>query len=203
MKLRNWFRQTAVHNTLTLDNKNLETTESVTKLWKPEGNVQILVTENPGYKGLKHRRSIFFVDRQYFVIVDEAIGSAVGNINLHYQLCDGKVDITPENLSLTSDFEGNSQVKLQCFANKGTVLKEEEGWFSTAYRQRTKRVALSFNTDKKDKETVRFITVIYPAKDKKDFPDIKARIKNADQEQKSMEIEVTIHGSKQLLNYQL
>ena len=44
MKLRNWFRQTAVHNTLTLDNKNLETTESVTKLWKPEGNVQILVT---------------------------------------------------------------------------------------------------------------------------------------------------------------
>lgn len=64
MKLRNWFRQTAVHNTLTLDNKNLETTESVTKLWKPEGDVQILVTENPSYKGLKHRRSVFFVNRQ-------------------------------------------------------------------------------------------------------------------------------------------
>ena len=32
MKLRNWFRQTMVHNTLTLDNKTLETTESVTKL---------------------------------------------------------------------------------------------------------------------------------------------------------------------------
>ena len=203
MKLRNWFRQTAVHNTLTLDNKNLETTESVTKLWKPEGNVQILVTENPGYKDLKHRRSIFFVDQQYFVIVDEAIGTATGNINLHYQLCDGKVDINPENLSLTSDFEGNSQVKLQCFADKGTVLKEEEGWFSTAYRQRTKRVALSFNTDKKDKETTRFITVIYPAQNKKDFPDMKACIKNTDQKQKSMEIEVTINGSKQLLKYQL
>lgn len=93
MKLRNWFRQTAVHNTLTLDNKNLETTESVTKLWKPEGNVQILVTENPSYKELKHRRSVFFVNRQYFVIVDEAIGNATGNINLHYQLCDGDIDI--------------------------------------------------------------------------------------------------------------
>ena len=78
MKLRNWFRQTAVHNTLTLDNKNLEMTESITKLWKPEGNVQILVTENPSYKDLKHRRSIFFVDRQYFVIVDEAIGFVIG-----------------------------------------------------------------------------------------------------------------------------
>ena len=44
MKLRNWFRQTMVHNTLTLNNKNLETHSSVTHLWKPEGKVQILVT---------------------------------------------------------------------------------------------------------------------------------------------------------------
>lgn len=203
MKLRYWFRQTAVHNTLTLDNKNLETTESVTKLWKPEGNVQMLVTENPSYKDLKHRRSIFFVDRQYFVIVDEAIGSATGNINLHYQLCDGKADIDFKDLSVTSDFENNSQVKLQCFAAKGTTLKEEEGWFSTAYRQRTKRLAISFNKEKKHKETIRFITVIYPTKDKKDFPDIIARIKNANQEQTSMEVEVTINGAKQLLKYRL
>ncbi|WP_373802903.1 heparinase II/III family protein, partial [Bacteroides heparinolyticus] len=69
MKLRNWFRQTCVHNTLTLDEKNLQTTESVTKLWKSEGNEQVLVTENPHYDGLKHRRSVFFVDRTYFVIV--------------------------------------------------------------------------------------------------------------------------------------
>ena len=114
-----------------------------------------------------------------------------------------KADIHSKNLSLTSDFEGNSQVKLQCFTDKETILKEEEGWFSTAYRQRTKRVALSFNTDKKDKETIRFITVIYPSKNKKDFPDMKARIKNADQKQQSIEIEVIINGSKQLLKYQL
>ena len=203
MKLRNWFRQTAVHNTLTLDNKNLETTESVTRLWKPEGKVQIAVTENPGYKNLKHRRSIFFVDRKYFVIVDEAIGSATGNINLHYQLCDGKVKIDTEHLSVTTDFEGYSQVKLQCFADKGTSLKEEEGWYSTAYHQRTKRTALSFNTEKKEKETVRFITVIYPVKEKKDFPDITASFNSINQEQNTMEIEVTVNGKKQSLKYQL
>lgn len=62
MKLRNWFRRTSSHNTLTLDEKNLQTTQSVTKLWQPEGNEQILVTENPHYEGLKHRRSVFFVD---------------------------------------------------------------------------------------------------------------------------------------------
>lgn len=58
-KQRNWFRQTAVHNTLTLDNKNMETTQSVTKLWKTLPNAQVLVTENPSYKELTHRRSVF------------------------------------------------------------------------------------------------------------------------------------------------
>lgn len=59
MKLRNWFRQTQVHNTLTLDGRTIENTESVTKLWQPEGDVQMLVTENQHYKDLKHRRSVF------------------------------------------------------------------------------------------------------------------------------------------------
>ena len=85
MEQRNWHRQTCVHNTVTLNNKNLDQAESVTKLWQPEGNVQILVTEMSGYKSLKHRRSVFFVDNSYFVIVDEMVGSQKGSINLHYQ----------------------------------------------------------------------------------------------------------------------
>ncbi|MBD9144516.1 MAG: heparinase [Bacteroides clarus] len=201
MKLRNWFRQTAVHNTLTLDNKNLETTESVTKLWKPEGNVQILVTENPSYKELKHRRSVFFVNQQYFVIVDEAIGNATGNINLHYQLCDGDIDIDAKTFSLSSNFAGENQVKLQCFAPKKTTLKEEEGWYSVAYRQRTERTAVSFNTEKKEKENVQFITVIYPTKSTKGFPKIEAKIKSNSSD--TMEVEVSLNGKKQTLNYQL
>lgn len=100
MRLRNWFRATAVHNTLTLDNRTIEVTESVTKLWQPEGNTQILVTENPGYKDLKHRRSVFFVDNSFFVIVDEAIGKAKGTVNLHYQLCEGETALTPKRCLL-------------------------------------------------------------------------------------------------------
>ena len=201
MKLRNWFRQTAVHNTLTLNNQNLETTESVTKLWKPEGDIQILVTENPSYKNLKHRRSIFFVNQQYFVIVDEAIGDAIGNINLHYQLCDGDINIDTKALSLSSEFTGDSQLKLQCFAPKKTTMKEEEGWYSVAYRQRTERTAISFNTEKKSKENVQFITVIYPAQNSKEFPEIEAKIKN--NHSGSMAVEVTLNGKKQTLKYQL
>lgn len=201
MKQRNWFRQTGVHNTLTLDNRNLETTESVTKLWQPEGDVQILVTENPGYKDLQHRRSIFFVDRKYFVIVDEALGSAQGEINLHYQLCDGKVNIDPRKLTLTSDFKDNSNVKLQCFAPSKITLKEEEGWYSTAYRQRTKRTAVSFNVRKDSRHPVRYITVIYPGKNSNDVPTISARFVNP--KEQTMKVEVSLNGKRRVLNYKL
>ena len=99
MKWRNWFRQTRVHNTLTLNDETLETTESVTRLWQPEGKEQILVTENQGYKNLKHRRSVFFVDNTYFVIVDEAVGTAKGMINLHYQMPRGKIANSREDMT--------------------------------------------------------------------------------------------------------
>ena len=69
MKWRNWFRQTAVHKNITLDNKDLETTDSKTLLWNADLPTPVLVTENQSYKELKHRRSVFFVHQQFFVIV--------------------------------------------------------------------------------------------------------------------------------------
>lgn len=203
MELRNWFRQTAVHNTLTLDNKNLETTESVTKLWQPEGDVQILVTENPSYKDLTHRRSIFFVNNEYFVIVDEAIGAAKGKLNLNFQLTDGDVKIDAKNLGLTTLFEGNSQVRMQSFAPQNTVLKEEEGWYSEAYLKRTKRTAISLNTDKTTGETMRYITVIYPTSNSKDEPKISARFKTKSNETNKMSLEVSVGNKKRIIEYQL
>lgn len=199
MKLRNWFRQTMVHNTLTLDNKTLETTESVTKHWQPEGDVQILVTENPSYKDLKHRRTVFFVDNTYFVIVDEAAGAAQGEVNLHYQLCEGKVNIDPKTLTVTSDFEGNSNVKLQCFGPKGTTLKKEEGWRSTAYRKRVERTAVAFNVNKDNAETVRYITIIYPTEERAKAPKLEAKFKNKKFDENALEVEVKIDGKKRKL----
>lgn len=200
-KLRNWFRQTAVHNTLTLNNQNLEVTQSVTKQWKADGDIQVLVTENPSYKELKHRRYIFFIDNSYFVIVDEAIGAAQGTINLHYQLCDGKVNIDFQNKKLTTAYKGDSNIALQCFSNKKIKMEEEEGWYSTSYRHRTKRPAFAFNVEKTSKETVRYITVIYPIKEVNRKVDIsaefKAIIKNG------IELEVEINGKKTILKCQL
>ena len=203
MQLRNWFRQTAVHNTLKLNNKNLETTESVTKLWKPEGNVQVLVTENPGYKDLKHRRSVFFVDNTYFVIVDEAVGDAKGSINLHFQMPKGKVDNDRETMTFLTQFEGESNMKLQCFGPKEMSMKKEEGWTSVAYRERSKRMNVSFNVKKDDAEAVRYITVIYPLKDSTKAPEMAAKFKSKSFKETGLEIEVKVNGKKQSLKYNL
>ena len=193
-RLRNWFRRTASHNTLTLDGKNLEDRVSHTKSWQPEGEVQSLVTEHESYKGLTHRRTFFFIEGSYFVIVDEALGDATGTVNLNWHLCDGKVNIDPEHLTLSSAFEGDVQVKLQCFAPRHTVLKEEEGWYSTAYRQRTERTSVSLNTPKAS-EPLRYITVICPYRLPKGEPKIKARFAGESR------IEVSVDGQKRTLAY--
>lgn len=201
MKLRNWFRQTKVHNTLTLENRNIETTQSTTRLWQPEGKVQILVTENQSYQNLKHRRTVFFVDNTYFIIVDETSGDATGIINLHYQLTDGTVDIDEKQYMLTTRFDSESNVRLQCFASKGIRIEKEEGWYSTAYRKRTKRTAVAFNLNKKDEKTVRYITAIYPFKKQGSAPRISAKIIN--HKPNALTVEVKINGKKNILSYTL
>ena len=195
MKLRNWFRQTRVHNTLTLDGRNLETTQSVTGLWQPEGKEQILVTENLGYKGLKHRRTVFFVDQAYFVIVDEATGNARGTVNLNYHFREGEVNVDAEKNMVTTAYEGPSNVKLQCFPEKSASLRAEEGWRSTAYRQRVARTSVAFDTNKDDAEAVRYITVIYPVKDVAAYPVLEAKFLNKSYDEKGVEVEVSVNGT--------
>lgn len=195
MKLRSWFRQTAVHNTLTLDEKNLQTTQSVTKLWQQDGSRQVLVTENPHYDGLKHRRTVFFVNQSFFVIVDEAIGDASGVINLNYHFAEGKVLIDKKHNMITTGYEGNSNVKLQCFADKKISLREKEGWRSFAYRQREPRTSVSFNVEKNSSKPVRYVTVIYPSATSS-FPAVKARLLYKEFDEHHVGVEVSMDGKE-------
>ena len=150
---------------------------------------------------MKHRRTVFFVDNTYFIIVDEASGDATGIINLHYQLTDGTVDIDEKQYMLTTRFDSESNVRLQCFASKGIRIEKEEGWYSTAYRKRTKRTAVAFNLNKKDEKTVRYITAIYPFKKQGSAPRISAKIIN--HKPNALTVEVKINGKKNILSYTL
>ena len=205
MNHRNYFRSTAVHNTLVLNGKDIENTDSKTLLWKPEGDVQILVTENQSYEKLKHRRSIFFVDGQYFVIVDEAVGSAKGMVELHYQMPRRKTSNSPMDMTFVTENEDNrSNMKLQCFGPQGMVMEKEFGWVSTEYMKKLKRTNASFNVKKEDNKPVRYITVIVPKQNAEENPKISASFINEYFNQNSLKLMVKVgKNKKKILEYSL
>ena len=78
--LRYWFRGIDKHNTLSIGKQNIK--KAAGKLLKSEeGATELVVFENQGYDNLKHRRAVFYVNKKFFVLVDEGIGNAEGTIN--------------------------------------------------------------------------------------------------------------------------
>lgn len=204
MKWRNWFRQTAVHNTLSLGGENLQTTESKTLLWQPEGEVQVLVTENPSYEGLTHRRTVFFVEESWFVIVDEAVGNAEGVVNLNYQMPVGEVSIDGDKMRCTTHNDFESNLTLQCFAPRGATTTEAQGWFSDKYKSKVERKRVSFDVAKKASDkAVRYITVIVPHKEAGKGPKISAQFVGREYSPAGVAVKVKVNGKSHKLSAEL
>lgn len=167
LKEREKFRQTNAHNTLTLNNENLETTNSKTLLWDiSNSSVQKFVTENQSYENLKHRRSIFFVDNSFFVIVDQAIGEAEGLISQNFHLSEGDVVFDVKSNSVHTKYGDSNNVMIQTFNTDKMDLVEKESWVSYAYRQKSKRPGFSFDTHKNKSQDIAYVTIIHPFKKK-------------------------------------
>lgn len=158
---RAWFRQTKVHQTLTLNDANSAYAPRQL-LWKPGKNLDVLVVENASYPELTHRRAVLFIDHKYFVIVDEAIGAAAGDVDLHFQLAPGNAVFNHESLAVRSDFADGWNVLVKPVKQEGMLLNEEEGWVSFAYTKKEPRPAFRYRTHKEAGEGVRFLTVVAP-----------------------------------------
>lgn len=204
MKWRNWFRQTMVHNTLTLNNMNYEKTNSGCMWWQVNKPIESLVVENQAYSGLTHRRTVFFVHKKFFVIVDEAKGKATGTVGVHFQLCEGNVKLDIANKMASTGFSDANNVLVKCFSsNPDAVMHEEEGWVSYQYKQKNKRKAFTINVDKKDQQTVRTISVILPVSDATKSPQITAHFEKVSPDGKSLNLQVTIGAQKYELGYKI
>ena len=205
MEWRKWFRASSHHNTLTMNDQDVDKVPSKTLLWQPEGDVQILVTEHPSYKNLTHRRSIFFVDGKYFVIVDEAIGKMKGWVNLHYQMPRGDVPNSREDMHFHTNFEGESNFYLQCFCDdmEKMQMKKEKGWQSSDYMKKVQRIDASFKQKKETDDPVRFITVIYP-KPKAGEEVVSAKFTDKGYDPNTLSVQVKVgKNKKKILSYTL
>jgi heparan-sulfate lyase len=157
---RAWFRQTRVHQTMTLGGRDTAYAPRLL-LWKPGAELDTLVVENAGYPDFVHRRAVLFVDRRYFVIVDEALGSAAGNAWLHFQLAPCEAALDAAGLSARTGFAEGMNLLVQAMPQPGLALVPEEGRVAFQYGKKEPRPALRFELAK-TADPVRFVTVLVP-----------------------------------------
>jgi heparan-sulfate lyase len=159
---RAWFRQTKVHQTLTLNGTNSAYAPRVL-LWQPGQDLDVLVVENQSYPTLAHRRAVLFVDKKYFVLVDEAIGAGTGEVAIHFQLAPGKAVFDAARQTVRTDLGAGWNVLVQPLPQPGLELTEEEGQVSFIYTQKEPRPAFRYRLTKNAQESgTRFVTVVVP-----------------------------------------
>ncbi|MBP7937542.1 MAG: alginate lyase family protein [Phycisphaerae bacterium] len=139
---RAWHRRTRVHQTLTLDEKDSRI-KGTLKLWSTSPTCDAAAFENEAYPDLLHRRSVWFVDHQWFVILDEAIGAASGRLDLHFQLAAGDATLNGQRKLAKTGFD-DANVLVWTDPDAPVTMTEEEGWFAWAYGQRKPRKAFRY-----------------------------------------------------------
>lgn len=197
---RAWFRQTKVHQTLTLDGANAAYDPKLL-LWKPGEDHDILVVENQSYPELAHRRAIIFVDKRFFVLIDEAIGKAGGLLELNFQLAPGEAHLDKEALSAQTAFEEGYNIFLQTVPIKGLQMRETEGQVSFIYTQKEPRPAFSYGMEKKPgSKGYRFTTLAVPYKG--EIPQIHVQVVGKRRlGSRKMELEIEYNGETKTIDY--
>jgi len=155
---RLWHRQTRVHQTLTLDDRDAGI-DGRRLLWHTAANLTALVVENTSYESLTHRRTVWFVDHRFFVLLDEAISDAAGQFGLHFQFAPGEVALDADELRAHTLFD-DANVLVAAEDEAHWRLEEEEGWFAWSYGHRTRRRAFRF--EHSDTASASFLTVVTP-----------------------------------------
>lgn len=219
---RKWFRQSEVHNTLTLgadptnlnDAANYTTTQGKLLKCSTEGDTEVLVTENDGYENLTHRRYVFFVEKKFFVIVDEGIGEGTTTtpVNINFNLCEGNDDevVIDEELhgAHTNFSDGNNiivrtiktnddgKVTITPFAGRVSYDTNDNATFD--------RKAYSINmAAKSGRKAARFLTVIYPVQGSTDNTEISGSFIAGGYNANGVSFKVTVAGKDYEFNYQL
>lgn len=195
---RAWFRQSKVHQTLTLNGENTRYAPRLLQ-WKPGSDLDILVVENDSYDNLTHRRAVFFVDKRYFIIVDEAVGTGTGDVDIHFQLAPGDAVFSPKKFSVRSDHAEGWNIWVQTQKQKGLELSEEEGKVSFIYTKLEPRPAFRYRLKKTSAtQSVRFVTVVAPYQ--AGIPDIKCKVLGKSKREKNkLQLLVKEKGKKTVL----
>lgn len=203
---RNTYARTDNHSTLTLDKVNISSCRGVCLLAEERADYDLLILENPSYSGLTHRRSVWFVEERFFVILDEGYGSAAGTVNLNFLLLPGgssEVVVDADQNGAHTAFADGNNLLVRTFANKPVTTATRTGNVSLKLDNSTTRKAYRIDMEKSaDDAAARFITILCPTKDATSET-VGASFVDEPFSETSARISVTVGGREYRLSYTL
>lgn len=169
---RRKYAASTAHNTVTLGDANVSSDGKLLKEFSRSGSghwYEALVLENPSYEGLTHRRAIFMVDDKFYVILDEAYGTAAGTVNLNFNITEGddsQVVYDPEEGGFHTAFSDGNNLLVRTRGSKTGAFVKKTGFVSYNINQTAERKAYQLNLEKTaDEPVVRYATVLLPTSD--------------------------------------
>ena len=160
---RAYFKATARHNAITLDDRNYDKPQPKVIEWTPEGRIQRLIVQHDAYEGLTRRRSIEFVDEKYFVVTDVVNGPTSGHITLRNGLGAGSVEETAPGEFIYRD--GDAGLRIRVSGPAGSVVSLDQDWFSEAMHEKSIRPVIRLDVSRAPGSgEQRFVTTIHPLK---------------------------------------
>lgn len=206
--LREKYRATTNHNTLTFNGETIDDNHRLGERLKFDAAEGLVVLSNRHRDDAVHRRAVFFVENRFFVIVDEASGSYSGPVNINFHAlsedgyatqfvreadhCDLYTTFPNGNMLLRSFCESpmaGAEMKTSKFSNR---IDEESG----------DRTGFRMTVNKSSTSAARFITVIYPFDGTSPSGlNISAAFQNGTYNKDGASITVTVNGKQYFLNY--
>ena len=155
---RAYFKATARHNALTLDDRDYDDPQPRVLAWDPAKGQ--LCIEHEAYNGLTRRRSFSF-DGESFEVVDEVRGPATGLLTLRNGLGRGSVTQTAPGEFLYRD--GDAGLRISVAGPEGVAIRIDTDWFSEAMHEKYERPVIRVDAPRSpDSGIQRFVTRIEP-----------------------------------------
>ncbi len=152
LELRDWFRSSAAHNTLTLDLESSSVSagpfswQHVAQCrllqWRTGQLFDFVKGTHDGYERLtypaSHTRSILFLKHNYWIIQDLVTSTGEHQADLWFHFDSGAdplIEAVENQETIVRACDGRSELDIHVFAPKGR-WRREDGWISECYGER-------------------------------------------------------------------
>ncbi len=179
---RNAFRSTRAHNTVTVDGQDQSLLLDGWHVWHPASTTlhrwatgagfDYADASHDGYhrapRRIIHRRQVFFVKPEYWIVLDSLSGNGRHQFDLHFHLMpDAEVELDSASGTAQVRYPGGTSLLICPLYSADTrsdvlcgSLDPIEGWFSEHSGEKTPAPTLRYS--KITVAPTRFITILYP-----------------------------------------